>query len=440
MISFIKNMLLTEHFSWFLKKGSLALLLRVVGAAAGFLLHLLIARLYGPTGTGLYALSLTVFGIAVIFAKSGITRALLKILSANISINRWDIARAIYFAAMRRTFVTSVTVTIVLLLLIPFLTQTVFKKPELDVFLYWMALAIFPQIMIVIFIQCLRSYSHIALAMLIRNIEVPFLAIIFLWVMGSYLGMNSIPVAYFGASMLTAMTGWLIWRQILSGKPDAGQDNDKVVREIANFKSASNTLIWVDIFQTLIKSTPILVLSIWVDSSQVGIFAICLRIIALTGFTLDAMNIIVSSKFAALYEQNKMRDLSRFIRQTFIILVLTTLPIFLFLMLAPEWVLGLFGAEFTSGKTVLLILSAGYFVNIVFGHMGLLLTMTGHEKSVQRIAFFNAALVLLLCIYLIPGFGILGAAISVVIAMTVRNIATVIMVRHYLGEKFRSAK
>jgi len=439
MIKDIKNILLTEHFSWFVKKGSLALILRVAGAAAGFLLHLLIARLYGPTGTGLYALSLTVIGIALIFAKSGITRALLRTVSAHVSTHRWNIVGTIYFAAMKRTLLTSFAVTICLLLLVPVLSQWVFKKPELDVFLYWMTLAIYPQVLIVIYIQCLRACSHIALAMIIRNISVHLLAIVFLWVAGSYLGMNSIPVSYFGASLLTAMSGWLIWRQILSANPDAHRMADVAKSEVRNFHTSSNTLIWAEVYQTVAKSAPVLVLSIWAESYEVGIFAIALRIMALTGFALDAMNIVVGSKFAAFYEQNEMRKLSRFIRQTFVILFLTAVPMFLILFLAPEWVLGIFGAEFVAGKYVLLTLCLGYFINIICGPMGLLLVMTGHEKSVRRVASFNAVLVILLCVILIPRFGIMGAAMSMVITMVVRNFATVFLVRYFLGNRLKSA-
>jgi Na+-driven multidrug efflux pump len=54
------------------------------------------------------------------------------------------------------------------------------------------------------------------------------------------------------------------------------------------------------------------------------------------------------------------------------------------------------------------------------------------------VASFNAVLVFLLCLALIPKFGVVGAALSMAITMVVRNVATVVLARYFLGKKLNS--
>ncbi|MCA9606459.1 MAG: flippase [Myxococcales bacterium] len=105
--------------------------------------------------------------------------------------------------------------------------------------------------------------------------------------------------------------------------------------------------------------------------------------------------------------------------------VALTLPMFLAVCFASEPMLRLFGPEFGAARWVLVVLAAGQLVNTAAGSVGQVLMMTNHE----RLVFLNNALVggvnVVGNYWLIPRYGILGAALSTSGALSLMNLVAV---------------
>ena len=74
--------------------------------------------------------------------------------------------------------------------------------------------------------------------------------------------------------------------------------------------------------------------------------------------------------------------------------------------------MGIFGEEFKSGITAFRLLCIGNLFNSLSGSVGYFMQMTGSQYAFQNIVIFTTIIGILLNLYLIPKFGINGAAVS----------------------------
>ena len=78
------------------------------------------------------------------------------------------------------------------------------------------------------------------------------------------------------------------------------------------------------------------------------------------------------------------------------------------------------------------ILALGQLVSICVGHSGQLLVMSGHTKLTLANNASAAILNVIINAFLIPKYGIVGAAAATTIAITIRNVASLIEARYIL--------
>ena len=114
------------------------------------------------------------------------------------------------------------------------------------------------------------------------------------------------------------------------------------------------------------------------------------------------------------------------------------LPFAALFCLAPSWVLSMFGQNATAGALALTILTLSQLVNVASGPVGSLLVMSGHQDLVRNSTLATVLLQLGLCLWLIPAYGALGAAITAAAGVTTKNLINVIMVRKHLGLRLLS--
>jgi O-antigen/teichoic acid export membrane protein len=97
--------------------------------------------------------------------------------------------------------------------------------------------------------------------------------------------------------------------------------------------------------------------------------------------------------------------------------------IFVGFLLFGDLILSLFGASYVEGKIVLIILSVGLLADAATGPTRIVMMMTGHERAYVRIFGAIMAVGFVVQIFVIPEFGLIGAASvnagSRVIAQTV---------------------
>ena len=101
----------------------------------------------------------------------------------------------------------------------------------------------------------------------------------------------------------------------------------------------------------------------------------------------------------------------------------------MFFIFSGNWILSIWGEEFEEAYWILIILGFGQLVNLTTGAVGIILIMTGHEKTQRNISLCFMMVFLILSFTIIPIYGALGASIASVTAVMGINITKLIYVK-----------
>ena len=171
----------------------------------------------------------------------------------------------------------------------------------------------------------------------------------------------------------------------------------------------------------MMLSTSILLIMSWADSiiigifkteAEIGIYNVSIKLAMISGIVLGAVNSIVAPKLSQTYNNGKKEEFKSIVKQSTRVIFFSSVPILIFLIAFPEFLLSFFGSEFIVGKTALYILLIGQIINAFSGSVGVIMQMTGKEKLFQNILILALFLNIGLNFLLIPNHGIEGAAIA----------------------------
>lgn len=412
-----------RHVKDVVRGGSVAFVLRMLGVGLGYGFNVLLARLLGAEGAGVYYLALTVTTIATAFGRVGLDNALLRFTAANAARGDWNKVLGVYRRGIGLAALASTVVSVITFSGAPWIAQSVFSEPALVEPLRLMALGILPWSLLTLYGELLRGLEKIASASFVQGLSIPLINIPLLLLLGRPFGVVGAVTAYVVATSLVLLLSVGLWHRAtrqMKGVP-ASFDARLLL-------TTSLPLFWVTLMNLTMSWTDTLMLGIWEDSASVGIYSVAMRTAKLTSFILVAVNSIAAPKFAALYGQGDYQSLGSLARSVARLMTLLAAPILLVFIIAPSWVLRLFGPGFASGAAVLMILSFGQFVNVATGSVTYLLIMCGYEKLTRNNVTLYAILNVVLNAVLIPKFGIMGAAVATATSLGLMNLTAVALV------------
>ena len=176
-----------------------------------------------------------------------------------------------------------------------------------------------------------------------------------------------------------------------------------------------------------------LIAGAWVEPVDIAQLAVAQRTTMVTSFILVAVNLVVAPRFAILYKKGDITGLKKIANLSVKLSTLFSLPIFIFMLLMPEFFMGIFGRDFVSGGLLLQILVIGQFFTVVTGSVGYLLTMTGNEREMRNTMLISAPFALIVSLILVPFYGVIGSAIATSLALSLQNLLAVWYVNRKLG-------
>lgn len=409
--------------------SSVAFALRVIGAGFSFAVNIIVARYLGAEGAGVYFLALTVTGIASVVGRIGLDKTLMRYVASFRSGGDWKGVHVIHRKGLLLMAGASTAIALAIYIGAEALATFVFQDPALILPLQYMACGVPFINAIVIYTHLLKGLKKIPYAMLLQGFGVPLLSIpLFLAVAGPY-GVSGIALAYAAAAFVTAAFGYFLWWRSV---PKSNTDKERVVTTRGILKS-SMPLLWVASMHLVMKWTDTVMLGIWETSSVVGVYEVAYKTAILTTFVLIAVNSIAAPKFSELYSQGNMQELEKTARGATVLLIVASLPLVIPLIVAPSWILSIFGREFTGGSTFLVILVIGQFVNVATGSVGYLLMMTGRETVMRNVVTVAGIANIVLNLILIPYYGGVGAAIATGSSIVIQNILAALFVYRELS-------
>jgi len=410
--------------------AAVVLILRILGSGVQLLFSILVARFFGAEGLGLYALAFTVTTITAVVARLGIDQALLRFVAIHAAEEQWARLKGFMIRGAWIITASGSVLTVLLFLSADMVSGQLFNKPELILPLRLMALTIVPFSLISLLAECLRAIKRIRDCTLVQGVLPPLMACLLL-VPVYFLGVGILGavIAYVCSILLVLVAGWMLWQRAIR------QHWAIVPLRVSSSEllQVSIPMAWVAAVSMLMGYSDVLILGVFRPVGDVGLFNAALKIAGLLSFVLIAGNAILAPKVASLYQRGDIAAINHLARFSTMMMIFLALPAAVILLGFPEWVMGLFGQAFSRGSTALVILTMGQLVNVAAGPVGVLLLMTGHEKSMRRRVMVAAIIQVILGLSLIPVFGILGAAISAALGMILLNILALIAVKKRLN-------
>ena len=427
MKSRIKNLARTgdANFLEIIKHAFWAMILLIGTTLVQFVFDILLTRNYLANGAGIFYLCLTVIMVLSLAGRLGLDQAVIRYIPPLLRKNPGKVAGVKKSATILSLSLT-LPLAILLYILAPYLAKDVFHSPELAYYLRIFAFGIPPLAMNYIYSGILRSMKKTQSALSIERLTMYLLGILGIATIGQVWGLRGAALGFILSIYVSTAAGlYYISRSQPSYKKVVPFSKKKLL-------ITSGPLLFVAFANQLTGLASVLILGKYGSNAEVGIFNIALKISMLMNLVLASINVIAASKFSELYASKRMKELSITISKISALGTALGVPLFLAITLFPNLLLGLFGGEFKSGASTLIILAAGQLVNVSVGSTNYVLAMTGHERALAAAVGTSLVVNITLGLVLIPVYGVLGAGITTAVTLSVSNIIMVFMVKYYL--------
>lgn len=405
-----------------------ALSMQIAGAALSFLVSLLIAKVLGVVGLGLYFLSVTSIDICATVSRLGLENAALKFISVAHASAGQGMVATVYRRSLGMAAFSAAAMILPAGGILIWAPIGASHHGQFAALVPLMLIALIPVAVLPVQTEALKAVGFPGTAVFAQTVLPQSLLLLFAiamaWQGAATIG--SIMAAYAVVFLLATLLAFVLWRRIVGS-----------VWQRANFSTAlllrtSLPMLVVSSLNLVMAWTDTLVLGILSTPDQLGVYGVALRISATVAFVLIAINSVVAPQFAGLHSSGRHAELAVLARRSSFWTLVGATPLILIFIICPTQILGLFGEQFEVGAWPLRLLALAQLVNVSTGQLASLLIMTGHEKLMRNNMIFSAALNFAGNLALVPLFGALGAAIATAVSISVMKLIAWWIARHKL--------
>jgi O-antigen/teichoic acid export membrane protein len=172
---------------------------------------------------------------------------------------------------------------------------------------------------------------------------------------------------------------------------------------------------------TFRPSLKTLLLGTLASISSVGIFSVASQVTSVGGMFHSSLAISSAPVVSKLHDRGAKQELKHLYQTVTKWSFALNLPLFLVLVLFPEQILLIFGESFSSGATALVILACGTLVHTGTGICGVMIDMSGNTYLKTLNSAVVTGLTLGLNLWLIPRWGLVGAALASLASVSILN-------------------
>lgn len=416
--------------SGFLGSTLLSLLVRGGGGFAAFFTSVVVARTLGDVESGLFFLAFALMNVLAVVGRFGLDKVVLRSVSIeNFSGNSGAVRGVIVFS-FSAVFLGSCVVSAVLFLISDWVANTLFVKPALVASFYFVSMALPMVALCAISAEVLQGLQRFVASIFISAISPAFWLITALIILRYFrLPLTSSTACFFMfmSYLLTFLLALLLLRKSLDFSVSAWMPARESIID------SCMPLYIVDVMAIAVLWAGQLIAGHWLSPGDQACLAAAQRTASLASLLLMALNMVVAPRFAALHHQGKIDQLRELAQRSTLAVTLLAMPLVVAMCLWPQQIMSLFGNEFSRGALVLPFFALGQLINASTGSVGYLLSMSGHVRDLRDITLVSGAFAILLPLCLLPVWGLWGAAVAAMIALSVQNILALLRVRKRLG-------
>jgi len=412
------------------KGGMIVFVGSIFGKLLTVLLHIVLSRGLGVADYGLYALAMSIFIIVGKISLLGLPMGVLRFCAYQKGEGDIEKVKGTIFASFSIVIAVSIIISAIFFLFFYFLTVNVLHKANLSPILKIFLLALpFYNIMVMSYFA-IRAFKKMNYYVCFRDILKPLLNIIIVliaFLLGYRLG--GAAYSFLTAIILSAIISISALRYII---PEL-ISSIKPVYEVRRLLRFSMPILLIGLSFMLLNQISRIIIGYFEFSDKAGIYNVAATITALIVIFLNCIDAIFAPLISDLYKKREIKRIDTLFKTSTRWVFSLSLPITILYILFSKEIMSLFGADFVNGYIVLIILAAAYLFNAITGSVAFLLQMSGK----QDIELFNSIGIVTLCIILniffVKSYGILGAAIATGASIALINLVRLIEVKKILN-------
>lgn len=308
-------------------------------------------------------------------------------------------------------FFTSVLVLLIISVISKEIINNYFEDSSVYLILFKGAATLFFYGISTLNTEIFRALDKLYVAELFRNI-VKYIPLIigaialFYWHKENYL----VDVFLLGFVILAFISSFFVF--IYFRKIKTSETVENISKKEVFFKSYPIAISGMALF--LLMSFDIMFLKKYRNDETVAFYSVGVKVMTIISIIILSINITVSTKIAEHFASFDKQELSKILRNSARSIFVITLPVVLLISFFSEQVLSCFGYQYVAAKQAFLILIIGQGICSMFGSSPVYLNMTGRQHIFQIILIVAVIINFTLNRFLIPVYGMTGAAIAFV--------------------------
>jgi O-antigen/teichoic acid export membrane protein len=314
----------------------------------------------------------------------------------------------------------------------PWLARNVYHSPDLAGYFHFFAGLLVLSGFTTFFGQILAGYKDIALRTIITNfISSPLNIILGVLFLAAGMGLRGYVLAQtVSAALVLVLLIAATWKLTPGAARHFAAKAWRVESEVLWFSAA---VFGVSMLEFLLAQADKIMLGIFLDVRQVGIYAIAGALVGFVPVALQSVNQIFSPTIADLHARGERVLLGRLFQTLTKWIIGLTLPMAFVMIVDAKPLMRLFGPAFEAGWIVLILGTLGQLINAGVGSVGYLLLMSGNQRRLIRVQAIMAVFVIVATAGLVRPFGIVGVAMAAALTNAITNYLNLREVRAALG-------
>jgi O-antigen/teichoic acid export membrane protein len=384
-----------------------------VRIVSSFCFNILLGRILGRRAYGLYALGRSVVSVVQPLSSLGLDRGSMRLGSVYRGEGNRAHIKGVILSSLGISLVSRVFFSAVLFSLAGIISAHLFNEPDLTHVLQIFALMLPLYIFTGVAAAVAQSFRRIEYEQAVVICQ----ALLHLGLVGLAFRLGYRLAEVMHGLLIAAVLGsgiacYFLWKTF----PEIGSGL-RPSYEIRRLLSISLPMAFVTVAYVLLNYIDRFMLGYFRTEQDVGIYNAAAFFAAQMPLFINAINPIFSPVVADLHNKERYPEIESLYKTVTRWILMATLPLFLLFLFFPTHIMGIFGAEYKVGSVALTILSIAFLIGAGTGPGGQILHMRG-KQNID--ALNNVALIIvnvLLNLWLIPPYGILGAAIVTAIGL-----------------------
>jgi O-antigen/teichoic acid export membrane protein len=402
-----------------LQGAGLIFLGQICGFILQFVCGIIVIRYLSQSDYGIFTLCLTIISIAVVISSIGMENGLPRMMAQYVAENDDFRLNGTIKSAYFMTFCFTAIILVSLYIGAGPLSR-LFDKQDLSWVMRIMCFLIPAHVFINLTVSLYRGYEYAAPKVLFQDITPSFLRLVaYIIVVAADFGFNGILQSQIIIFYLT-ICFFLFYAKYRLRNPLSAPLSRGITRSLLKI---SFPVLGITLLNMVMLWTTILFVGYFKPSEDVAIYSAAMRLVDFLPLPLLAIAytyLPIATKLHAEGQQNRLNSLYSAVTRW---CCLVSLPIAFVLIVDAEFVLKLlFGNRYLASAEILRILCLGYLFHAFLGPNAMTLLALGRTYPMIVSSLIGATINSILCIVLIPIYGISGAAIALSFSLISMNL------------------